>query len=156
MKFKEILDTIKAYEGGMVTLILDSDPINNDFLFCIKDKLKNEYRIIETQDRNELKKYREEKTIIIHQYNKDFKYDYLHCKNVILIILRDHYYTTNTSLVHQTGRLLYTASLILLLKNKKIKVLKQRFTEIKENIDLTKLNLNSIIRKMKIKTLNKI
>lgn len=147
---------IKAYEGGMVTLILDSEPINNDFLFCIKDKLKNDYEIIETQDRKELKKYRDKKTIIIHQYNKDFKYDYLHCNNVILIILRDHYQTTNTSLVQQAGRLLYTASLILLLKNKKIKVLKQRFTKIKETIDLTELNLNSIIRKMKIKTLNKI
>lgn len=160
-KFQDILDMIIAYEGGMITLILDSEPINHDFLFCIKEKLKNDYKIIETQDREELTKEREEKTIIIHKYNKDFKYNsvyiswhYTHNKNIILIILRKHYETTNTSLSQQAGQLAYMASLILLLKSKKIKILKQRFTEIKEIIDLQKLNLNNILRKVKIKTLN--
>ena len=162
IKFQDILDMIIAYEGGMITLILDSEPINHDFLFCIKEKLKNDYKIIETQDREELTKDREEKTIIIHKYNKDFKYggilsvDYwdAHSKNVILIILRNHSETTNTSLNQQAGQLAYVASLVLLLKSKKIKILKQRFTNIKSIIDLQKLNLNTIIRKVKIKTLN--
>lgn len=154
IKFQDILDMIVAYEGGMITLILDSEPINRDFLLCIKEKLKNDYKIIETQDKGELTKERKEKTIIIHKYNKDFKYNYSHSKNVILIILRNHFETTNTSLSQQAGRLTYIASLILLLKSKKIKILKQRFTEIKEIIDLQKLNLNTIIRKVKIKTLN--
>ena len=154
IKFQDILNMIIAYEGGMITLILDSESINHDFLFCIKEKLKNVYKIIETDDKKELERDREEKTIIIHKYNKNFKYNYTHNKNVILIILRNHFETTNTSLSQQAGQVTYMASLILLLKSKKIKILKQRFTEIKEIIDLQKLNLNTIIRKVKIKTLN--
>ena len=117
MKLNDVVNIITAYEGGMVTLIFDSEPINDDFLFYLKEKLKNNYKIIETQDREELEKYREEKTIIIHKYDKNLKYRYVDCKNVILIILRNHYQTSNTSLIVQAGQLTYIASLILLFKN---------------------------------------
>ena len=78
---------------------------------------------------------------------------------------RDYFSTTNTDLAQlnigdiPSGEINYAASLIILLKGGKMKILKSRYAPFfdKNNLDIIKdiTDLNTLLRKMKIKTLNK-
>jgi len=168
MKFKIIIDNIKACDGSMINIIYDNKPVLNEFLECIKNKLKTEYNIIDEMDETKTRYNSEDLNIILEKRKKgkniiiinqilnntqeiramnELYYNSLD-KDLIIIILNNYYTTTNTQLSNGTQ---YASSLAMLLKGKKVKILKSRFAKNYELYDIS-----SLIRRVKLKTLNEI
>lgn len=159
--YKDILDTIKQCDGNLITIIKDSNVVNDDFILSIQSDLSKEY-IIETDSEkiwilnlSEISK----KTIFFIDYEKlektkierERKLRILTTtinSNTIIICSRNYFRTSNTDVHGQS--LGYTSSLILLLFKGKLKILKSRYTNI-----LGRLDLKVAVRKLKLKTLDK-
>jgi hypothetical protein len=164
IKFKDIIDSIEFCAGGKVNFLFDSETINETLLLLIKKELRKNYNIIENIDIEDLNVYNiKEKTVIFLNYTNTnlFKTKFrtlLGNENVIIIVMRNLYFTTNTSLLPHsvifTGEISYTSSLIFLLKNKKLKIMKSRY--VKEHIPIMNqtVDINFLIRKIKLQTLN--
>lgn len=144
MKFnlKDLINTIKCYEGGIVNIIKDSEPINNVFLQVIKTELSKNYIIKENFiDHNG---YLDEKILIIINYNNNLDFSKMFGNpNLTYIILRDNS-TTNLTLKNE---MVYGESFIILLKNKYLKIIKSRL------FSPYIVDLNSFLRKIKLETL---
>ena len=174
IKFKDIIENIRECSGGIVTIVNKNSP--EDFLMCIKDSLED-YIIVDFEDKlytprdieniekiltiklNDTKE-KFKKIVFVRQIEgfsvKDLKLSYkryleLLDSDTTLVVCCDSNTTTNAQLFPSMQS--ETASLILHISNNKLRVLKSRFkdTKLKNTIDLT-----SLIRKMKLKTLNKI
>ena len=159
--YKDILDTIKQCNGGLITIIKDTNVVNDDFILSIQNDLKKEY-VIETDceriynlNLNEITK----KTIFLIEYN-DLSTDKIERErrlrvlvtnsydNTTIISLRNYFKTSNTDIHGQS--LGYTADFILLLFKGKLKILKSRY----KNFD-GRLDLSVAVRKLKLQLLNK-
>ena len=154
-------------EGGIVTFVKDNEPINNDFLILIEEELKERgYKIAPSQIFIKPKEITE-KTVAFMDYVESINFrDFVGNKNLITIMKRHYFSTTNTQLAQldigdiPKGQINYAASLIILLKGGRMKVLKSKYAPFfdQDNLEIIKdiTDLNTLIRKMKIKTLNKI
>ena len=161
MTYRDILNIILLYDGKLITIIKDSNVVNDDFILSIQNDLKNEY-IIETDTEkiwnlnlNEISK----KTIFFIEYEKlektkierERKLRILTTtinSNTIIICSRNYLKTSKTDVHGQS--LGYQSSLILLLFKGKLKILKSRYTNI-----LGRLDLKVAVRKLKLKILDK-
>jgi hypothetical protein len=144
----DILNSIKKCEGAFVTIIKNSGTINDDFIYSIIEDLKSEYAIEYNPISNDNVKV---KTISIFNYSKlynvgDINFD----ENLITIIIRNYNETSNTQVFGESGAD-YFSSLVFLLKNGKLKVLKSRYSDIEGTFDVSK-----IVRKFKLKKLKRL
>lgn len=148
--YSDILDSIKQCEGSFVTIIKNSGTINDDFIYSMIEDLKSEYVI----EHNPIPKNNfigfKAKTISIYDYNKDiYLGDIINDESLITIVIRNYNETSNTQVFGDSGTI-YFSSLVFLLKNGKLKVLKSRYSEIEGTFDVSKT-----VRKFKLKNLNK-
>jgi hypothetical protein len=148
--YTNLIEGIKKCEGGIVTIITDLDIINDDLLLSIENDLQKNYKI----ERNILNvrhgNYINEKTVnFIDIGTKLDRYCYNLVDNdyVITIIIKEFFETSNTDISK------YASNLILLLHNKKLKILKSRYLDLLPNniVDIAKLT-----RKLKLINLQKI
>ena len=147
-EYIKLLNYIKSCAGSFVTIIYDNDTINQDFLTSIKEYLKSEYKI-ENKFLDISKIV--EKTIVFIEYDKNIDFTKLKGNNnVILIVLRKYYETSNTQIFG--SKLEYDSNLILLFSKKRIKILKNRFLE--QAMPLVMIDMVKIVRKQKLKNLN--
>lgn len=146
--YSDILNSIKQCEGSFITIIKNSDTINDDFIYSVIEDLKSEYVIEYNPISNNNIKV---KTISIFDFNKtiDFK-TIFNDDSLITIVIRDYYNTSNTQLFGESGAD-YFSSLVFLLKNGKLKVLKSRYADIEGTFDVSK-----IVRKFKLKKLKRL
>jgi hypothetical protein len=100
--FKQILNDIKLHGNCLITIIRDSDTINDDFLLALEKDLEKDYKIEKQKlDLENIK----EKTVVFIEHNKDINFEQIHMTitlnkiEVIAIVIRNYYETTNTSLV---------------------------------------------------------
>ena len=153
MNYNKIYDQIRLYEGDIVTLIRDTNIINDEFIHLLSEDLKSDYKI----EINQMIDYHNitEKTVVFMNFDRSINFkNMLGNKNVILIVLRDYYKTSNTQIFGSFENVDYLANFILFMKNEKMKILKMKNnhsdTEFDENININKLNRN-----IKLKILNK-
>lgn len=163
IEFIDILNSIKNSECGLVTFIKDYDKTNNIFIEAITLELKKSYNIEYDKIDSDYVKNITEKTIIFinmsnipriqGQLKGAMFRNLIGNENVILIALRRYNETTNTSLYG--GEESYISNVIFLLKNKKLKVLKSRYTSPNENNIMDISNIIKLIRKLKLDIINK-
>jgi hypothetical protein len=144
--YNDLLNALKDCKGGVVQIIYDSEPVNRDLIKSFTNDL-DEYKVI---DFNELdidipdnqSIFGRKARVIIKMRND----------NYVLIVLKRYYrdLTGNFSAI-LGDKLAYEASLILLLQNKKLKILKWRFGLNNYKYDF---DINVFVRKIKLKTLN--
>jgi len=157
--YKEILNSIRSMDYGIITIILDFIGINFDFIYLIEEDLKTEYDIQDltgcwhsTYNNSDIQNeidISKDKSIIIFYYKNDFDLQKINFKkNTILIILQPE--TKNALVPIQTS---YLSDLILGLKDRKLKILKSRLlpVNIEKSIDIDKL-----LRKTKLNKLDKL
>lgn len=151
MKYNEIYKQIKLCEGNFVTIIRDSNTINDEFIRLLSEDLKSEYKI----EINQMIDYHNitEKTIVFMNFDRSINFkNMIGNKNVILIVLRDYYKTSNTQLFGSPENIDYLTDLIIFLKNEKMKILKMRNSDDFPN-DI--INIRKLTRNIKLKILNK-
>ena len=161
---KDILNSIRKYNGCLITIIKDYNAINDDFIMLIQNKLQSDYVIEKDIEKiwklnlNDITK----KTIFLINYH-ELGIDKNDCdrklrilvktinNNSTIICVRKELQTTNTDIYGR--RIGYSSSLILLLHKKKIKILKARYNDsLFSNLPL---DLTLITRKIKLEHLNK-
>jgi len=171
MTFNNIIENIKACNGKIINLIYDNRSICDEFLMCITNELEN-YNIIDPIDQTNsrfsienLKSLKSEivkgKNIIflngiVNNDNTDYGV-YLNLINcdTTLVILRNYFSTNNTQLKPYVKE--FDSSLDILLRNEKILILKSLY-DFRDDPNYPKsriLDIKRLIRKSKLKTLNK-
>jgi ABC-type branched-subunit amino acid transport system substrate-binding protein len=142
--YNDLLNALKKCKGSIVQIIYDSDISNKDLINSFKNDL-TEYKII---DFNELYVADDGENIFGRKARAIIKM--INDKYILIVLKR--YYTTmgNTWPILESDKLTYSASLILLLQNKKLKILKWRFGS--ENYNY--IDINILLRKIKLKKLN--
>ena len=151
MNYNKIYDQIRLYEGDIVTLIRDTNIINDEFIHLLSEDLKSDYKI----EINQMIDYHNitEKTVVFMNFDRSINFkNMVGNKNVILFVLRNYYQTSNTQLFGSTENADYIANFILFMKNGKMKILKTRNAEDdSDNI----LNIHKLNRNIKLKILSK-
>lgn len=180
MNFKNIIENIHSCNGGIINIIYDNRTVLDDFLICVKYKLEdyniidvideNGSRLSSLEDLEDLEKIIKDKIIdgrniifinhspkalytsssIINKVPYRKYIELINNKNITLVVLNNYYSTTNTQIQTSPLELQYTSSLIMLIKNKKLKIIKSRYIKDGDNIIF---DVNSLLRKTKLETL---
>ncbi len=163
IEYIDILNIIKKNEGSLVTFIIDYNVCNYDFLKTLTHELKNEYKI--EYDRYDIKNINV-KTVVFIDVNKIpsisnqnggrsiFFRNILGNKNVILIAIK-HVNMSVTPSGLYGGEELYSSNLVFSLKNKKLTVVKSRYSDLQYTNYLDISNINKYIRKIKLEQIIK-
>ena len=168
MEYKDLIKTIKKYEGSYIEFIMDLSHNNKWFLMTIKEELfKMNYKIIilnnifSFYELQKITKNIEEKTIIFVNNkidNNNFKDPYRYFnENCTIIFLCEYYKHKNNNSVNNilsdfnNIRLTYSAGLIVSVISDKVKIEKSRI----ERIDCDSYFYTyTTIRKLKLKIIN--
>jgi len=164
IEYTDILNSIKKCNGSLVTILHDSIFINDEFLKFITQELSNEYKI--EYDRYDIKTI-DVKTIIVIKVsniprinnsigNRSILFrSLIGNKNVILIALKsiDMYMASSNSLY---GEEMYASNIVFQIKNKKLTIVKSRYSELHNTDSLDISNIIKKVRRNKINKINKI
>ena len=146
--YKKLFESIKKSEGGIITLMIDTKPINSRFINDIKTYLESDYKIENDQSLNveDVK----EKTIAFFNFDEKINFTLMMGNlNVIMIIIREESKTHNIDLF---GSVSYSANIIFYLKNEKLKILKSRYLELYNDSELEcSTDINMLLRDIAVK-----
>lgn len=157
MIYSELLDLIKQCEGSFVTIIKDYDKLNRVALNSIKKSLSSEYKILECNYSinyilDVVLKTKEKTILIVNSLDvkigREIRNDN---DNLIVILLKRSFDLFNNNIHTNDAICVYLSTVTFLLKDKKIKVIKSRYTNGDEVMDM-----NNFSRKMKLQNINKI
>ena len=147
--YNELLNSIRQCYGSVVQIVYDRDPINQDLIRSFTSDLKIKYKIVDFDELNiNTIKVNDNENIFNRKDDKIIK---IINEKIVLIVLKNDCITARYS-----SKLSYSSSLILLLKNKKLKILKSRDLnyDMKNDYIYTEFDINFMLRKMKLKKLN--
>ena len=153
--YNKLIGIIKESEGYIISIFKDHLSNTSIFIKTLLNSLENEYNIRYEEDLGSFthKNYNEinKKTVVVvSTYNKYNNYRlFMGNRNVIFIVIRQLHVSINTSPF--SNELSYMANLILKINNDQLTVLKYRYGNFDQKIDILKL-----IRKEKINRINKI
>jgi hypothetical protein len=163
MIYSELLDLIKQCEGAFATIIKDHDILNRFALNSIKKSLSSEYKIFEFEySENMIDKYicnSKEKTIIFVKCDKLVNRRLLNRNDNLIIVFIKRFYNIINSTPNYTNytnytndmNVIYMSNIVFLLKDKEIKIVKNRYSNINDTMDM-----NNFSRKKKLQNINKI
>lgn len=162
--YPDILNSIKKCEGGLVTvMLLDYNLCNNEFLKSLFQELKTEYKI--EYDNYNVKNI-DVKTVVFIDTLKIPKVNntignrsvlfrnIIGNKNVILITVKHINSSVTPSSLYGTEDI-YASTIVFSIKNKKLTVVKTRYSELQYNDPLDISNITTLIRKIKLDKINK-
>lgn len=165
LQYSDILSSVKRCDGGIINIIKDRNRNNKDFLYVLKNDLRKDYNIIENVSYENLNKHIEiisEKTIffveltnIILHNAKLNRFNINYNNNVIVVFITESYRQFNNNYGADV-RMLYSSTLALNLNDNKIKIIKDRYSNINDNDPMDINNFISKIRKSKLLKISKI
>lgn len=163
IEYVDILNSIKKCEGSLVTILMDYNNCNDDFLTSIYQELNIDYKI--EYDRFDIKNINEKTVVFINVKNiprapnsigirsKIFR-NLLGNENVILIAVNKINVAMTPSSLYGTEEI-YQSNIVFLLKNQKLTIVKSRYSILQNTNSLDISNMTKLVRKIKLNRINK-
>lgn len=159
----DILNSIKKCEGGLVTIMLDYNYCNEEFLKSLYQELKTEYKI--EYNLYDVKNIDVKTVVFINTNNiprtnnsigtrSIFFRHLIGNENVILIAVNKINVAMTPSSLYGTEEI-YASNIVFLLKNKKLTIVKSRYSDLHYTTSLDISNMTTLIRKIKLNKINK-
>lgn len=159
MDYIDILNSIKNSEGGLVTvMLLDHNICNYNFLKSLYQELKKEYNI--EYDNYNIKNINVKTVVFIDILkiprvnnsigNRSILFRSLIGNENVIIIAIKHVNSALTPSSLYGGEEIYTSNIVFSIKDKKLTVVKSRYTEFHNNELLDISNISTLVRKMKL------
>lgn len=146
--YNKLFESIRKCEGGIITLMIDTKPINEKLINNIKTYLSSDFKI----ENDQLLNVKDVKEKTIAFFNFDERLDFTQMignTNVIMIVIREESKTHNIDLF---GSVSYLANIIFYMKNEKLKILKSRYEELYDNSELSSsTDINTLINDIAVK-----
>ena len=155
--YNDFLNLIRSSTGQIVTIIKDFERINNIIINSFKISLSGEYVIKECEYSvddilYQIKHIKCKTILFVSSYDTKIDRAIYNTNNYLIIIFLKRVFSTfNQTMLTNDNTCLYVSSVILLLKNRTVKIMKNRYGSVDDTMDMT-----IFTRKEKLLNLDKI
>lgn len=152
--YSKIYSAIELNKGHIINFLMDKNTINNEFINGLKEDFSFQYKYIEYAPNLDIQNIQEKSFIIVNYDRKTMNLDnMIGNNNVIILLLRDYYRTSNTELHGSAFK--HLSNLIFILKDGKLKVLKSRVPTLLDSKTDKIVHIMKLLRSIKLNLISK-